>query len=86
MITHVAIKYLGKIFSLPSPNRHHNVIRMIAEETGEGIKDFHKEGFVTSNGMYLSRREAFIYAKNKNQLNRDPNGYSGDELFSEDIW
>lgn len=28
-ITHVAIKYNGKVYSLPKPNRHHHVIRMI---------------------------------------------------------
>lgn len=34
MITHVAIKVNGTVYSLPAPNRHHDVIRL-AIESGE---------------------------------------------------
>lgn len=36
-ITHVAIEFNGKVWSLPKPNRHHHVIRAIAAENGTGI-------------------------------------------------
>ncbi len=32
MITHVAIRFQGKVYSLPAPNRHHDVIDGAAVE------------------------------------------------------
>jgi hypothetical protein len=82
-ITHVAIKYANKVFSLPRPNRHHDVIRMIGGIYGEDI-----QGFLDANGVFLTRKQAFYIAKASGQLNRnpDPKHYQGDELFSEDLW
>ena len=88
MITHVAIKYDGKIYSLPSPNRHHHIIRMIAAENGVGIKGPDVQGFLDKDGNFLNRREAYIYAKEHCQIIRKylPGQYDGDSLFSEDLW
>lgn len=85
-ITHVAIKYDGKVHSLPEPNRHHNVIRMIAEENGVGIKGPDVQGFLDSHGRFLNRREAMRLAAASGQINRGEGGYQGPELFSEDLW
>lgn len=83
-ITHVAIQYNGATYSLPAPNRHHNVIRSIPG----GIKGPDKQGFLDSNGVFLSRKGAFIRAKKTGQLKRlvGTQYYQGDELFSEDLW
>jgi len=88
MITHVAIKYDGKIYSLPSPNRHHHIIRMIAKENGVGIKGPDVQGFLDHEGNFLDRRQAYIHAKECNQVLRkvDPTVYDGSSLFSEDLW
>ena len=43
MITHVAIKYNGVVYSLPKPNRHHHVIRSIPG----GIAGPDVQGFLT---------------------------------------
>lgn len=87
MITHVAIQYNGKIYSLEKPARHHDVIRMIAKENGVGVKGSDTQGFLTSDGTFLNRRDAFKLASTNGQmLPRGPNEYNGGELFSEDLW
>lgn len=35
LITHVAIRYKNKIYSLPKPNRHFHLINLIHKETGD---------------------------------------------------
>jgi hypothetical protein len=85
-ITHVAIQYAGKTYSLPAPNRHHNVIRMIAAENGVGIRGPDKQGFLDETGKFLNRKDAMLIAQATGQLNRRPGGYNGDDLYSEDLW
>lgn len=82
-ITHVAIKVGNKVYSLPSPNRHHDVIRMIGNEADRGI-----QGFLDENNVFLTRKQAFCVAQETGQLNRrpGPGHYQGPELFSEDLW
>lgn len=88
VITHVAIVYKDKTYSLPAPNRHHNVIHVIAEENGVGIRGTDIQGFLDSEGNFLDREQAFILASKNGQLKRrtGPNHYQGNELFSEDLW
>lgn len=86
LITHVAIIYKGKTHSLPCPNRHHHVIRAIAAENGIGIKGPDIQGFLDSDGEFLTRKQAFLLASENGQLNRIPHQYCGNELYSEDIW
>ncbi len=89
-ITHVAIRYKGKIYSLPAPNRHHNVLSLIREETGEPFIDVDSEddeGFLDEDGNYLRRKPALASAIVNDQLkNKDKlcGGHIG--LFSEDVW
>jgi hypothetical protein len=85
-ITHVAIQYAGRVWSLPAPNRHHHIIRMIAKETGDGIRGPDTQGFLDDAGRFLRRAPALRLAEKNGQLNRKPGGYQGRELFSEDLW
>lgn len=87
-IVGVAIKYAGKVWSLPKPNRHHNVIRHIKEVTGSGISGPDVQGFITDDGIFLNRREAMALVKTNGQLNRRPGTqfYQGPDLYSEDLW
>jgi hypothetical protein len=85
-ITRVAIQYNGKIYSLPAPNRHHDVIRMIAKENGVGVNGPDVQGFLDEAGTFLHRRSAFVIAQQTGQLNRKSGGYQGDRLYSEDLW
>lgn len=86
-ITHVAIDFDNKIYSMARPNRHHHVLTMMFRN-GIILYGPHKEGFLDENGSWLSRKEAFVLASNNGQLNRrkGPEYYQGDELYSEDIW
>jgi len=88
MITHVAIRFQGKIWSLPAPNRHHHVIRMIAEETGVKYVDAlgDDQGFLIDGEKYCRRKPALRIAKECGQLKPDCLGLKLGELYSEDVW
>ncbi len=80
----VAIKdHTGRIYQLPKPNRHHHVIKVMAEDgcktpiTGE-------QGFILSDGRFSNRVNAKFVAEKAGQLlDRASNGY---KLFSECVW
>jgi hypothetical protein len=82
-IVGVAVLYNGQIFSLPAPNRHHNVLM-----TTSGFNRPYEEGFILDDGTYIDRIGAMQLAKDNGQLNRrsGENFYQGPELFSEDLW
>lgn len=86
-ITHVAIRYKGRVWSLPRPNRHHNVIRKIADETGDTHIDSRgdDQGFLDADGRYLTRRQALVSALCNKQV-LDENDIRGGQLYSEDLW
>jgi hypothetical protein len=85
MITHVAIIFQGKTWSLPTPpNRHHHIIRWINRETGLPV-DHDTQGFLDDHGCFLDRAAAMAHARACNQL-RDPDHCRGEILFSEDLW
>jgi len=87
MITHVAIRYAGKIYSLPATARHHHVLAEIEKEHPGLSYDPQDddEGFLTSDGVYLTREEAVDYAIQAGQISDRIKVY-GDMLFSEDLW
>jgi hypothetical protein len=83
MITHVAIIYNGKLYSLPKPNRHHHIIHQIHLDTGDTdiIGD---QGFLDDKGNFLDRATALVHARACNQLNDRP--LWDDWLYSENVW
>lgn len=82
-IVGVAVKYNGQIYSLPEPNRHHHVLRMIG-----GIYGPHEEGFILDGGAFIGRGLAMQLAKGNGQLKRREGVqyYQGPDLYSEDLW
>lgn len=82
-IDRVAIIYNGVIYSLPRPNRHHDVIRHIHEVTGATTIDG-DQGFMTNDGQFVGRRQARLIAERSGQLL--PRASKGKELYSEDVW
>jgi len=86
-VTHVAIRFQGQVYSLPAPNRHHNVIRHIVEKTGAQYVDARDEdqGFLDESGRYLNRRQALASARYNGQV-KDPAKIRCRMLFSEDLW
>jgi hypothetical protein len=88
-ITHVAIRFNGEIYSLPAPNRHHDVIRHICKTTGATHVDAYgdDQGFLDSEGHYRERRFALNVARAAGQLDKvRPKTNPSNLLFSEDIW
>lgn len=83
-ITHVALIFNGKVWSLPRPYRHHHIIRTIVA-LGEAEKvDSQSQGFLDDMGRYVSRQRAFEIVKRNGQL---PTGIIiGGVLTSEDLW
>jgi len=86
-ITHVAIRFRGQVWSLPRPHRHHDVIRLIVQQTGAATVDAHEDnqGFLDAYGQYLNRRQALLNAEMNGQL-KDPANIRCGKLFSEDVW
>ena len=85
-LTHVAIRFNGKTYALPKPNRHHDVIRLIVEETGATCVDARgdDQGFLDSSGAYLQRKPALIRARATGQMVNDIEWPGG--LYSENVW
>lgn len=87
MITHVAVRFRGQVWSLPAPNRHHDVIRHIVRRTGAYYVDAHgdDQGFLDSAGNYLTRSQAYRLAEAAGQLRADRPNWDY-ELYSENLW
>lgn len=86
MITHVAIRFQKKVWSLPKPNRHHDVRNMIVAKTGVDFVDvdLNDEGFLDERGRYYTRKQARIHAELNGQIRGTKN--IGGMLTSEDLW
>lgn len=84
MITHVAIRVNEKVWALPKPNRHHDVIRLIYDKTGQTQTAECEQGFLDHEGRFLRREPALLYAIACKQLNKNP--VIGGKLFSENLW
>jgi hypothetical protein len=86
-LTHVAIRFEGVVYSLPAPNRHHHVIRDIAERLGIAYVDARDEdqGFLDQSGRFLNRTDALVSALAFGQV-KDPAKIIGGRLYSEDVW
>lgn len=86
-ITHVAIRFQGEIYSLPAPNRHHDVIRHITTTKPE-VKSVtsrdEDQGFLDESGQYLNRRQALHVAEVMKQILPGKGKFY--ELYSEDLW
>jgi len=82
-ITGVAVRANGKLYKLPKPNRHHHVLGLIHKETKKEVFA-EEEGFITSLGRYVNRKEAYRIAKAANQFL--PRHFNSGELYSECVW
>lgn len=86
-ITGVAIKYNKDSFfvSLPKPNRHHHIIRMMINEKLEESPIVGEQGFIDQYNNFISREDAYKIAIKNGQFNRK---YESNMkiLFSEDLW
>ncbi len=84
MITHVALMKDGKVYSLPRPNRHHDLIRHMVDVLGIPKPIYGTFGFLDHESTFILRRPAKTIARECGQLLPDEQGKA--ELYSEDIW
>jgi hypothetical protein len=83
-IVAAAIVQNGKVWSVPAPGRHCDVIQHMNNCGVELTADLEAQGFLTSNGVFLTRTEAKQTAIESGQLKT--NNPILKELFSEDLW
>lgn len=84
-IVAVAVRFGDVVVSLPEPNRHHHVIHAYTKQNGRVFPD--EQGFLTSKGQFVGRKEALRIASHAAQVRPRLHGqYDGPELFSEDLW
>lgn len=85
MIVSAAIRMPnGRVWSVPRPGRHPDIIRQYARETGERLPSGHVQGFLTDGGAFLDREAALGHARAMRQLMRP--ALLGSVLTSEDLW
>lgn len=87
IIVGVASKAYGKLYQLPKPYRHHDLLDIMFKERG-GVETVcaDEEGFITSLGRYVDRVEGFSIASKANQILQDRHHKGQIELYSESVW
>lgn len=72
----------GRVWTLPRPARHGDVVNAVYDETGGySIRDF-EQGFTTDAGRFVTRAEAFVIAADAGQIPKE----DAHILFTEDLW
>lgn len=70
--------------SMPAPNTHGEII-LACTKAGMPIPVCAVQGFLTSSGRFLNRKEAAIRAVQKDQVPR-AKIHSNGELYCDDLW
>jgi len=84
-IDRAAIVLNGHVYSLPRPARHPAVGIYMVEQCGcpKPYPSGEAQGFLTSDGRFVSREEAARIAIAAGQVDADE---IGTRLFTEDLW
>ena len=91
-ITHVAILFDRRLWSLPRPYRHHHLIQVIRYldpfiehvDGTQGFLDAGTQGFLDASGKFLTREQARLAAEANGQIRGGR--LIGTVLTSEDLW
>lgn len=81
-IISVAISAFGIVASLPAPARHGDVLHKLHHFNDMALPP-DTQGFLTSAGRFVNRRDAAVLALEAGQLDKL---HSPPELYSEDLW
>lgn len=74
----------GEVYSLPRPNRHHNIIYHLVKDMKHSTPIKGEQGFVLTDGTFVDRKTAKLHAIANNQLLERAS--KSELLFSECIW
>jgi hypothetical protein len=85
-IDRAAVRCGDKVYSVPRPGRHHDILRVIFEANDPLLPliTLRDQGFVTDQGRFVSREEACVIARAAGQILVKTNPEY--QLFSEDVW
>ena len=80
-----AAVFHGSVISLPAPARHHTILHSMDCEMGIDTTTIPpaNQGFLTSEGKFVNRVEAFYIAHRAGQIGAKD---GEPRLFSEDLW
>ena len=67
-------------------HRHHNCFAAMRDMGKKEAQAHDSQGFVTSRNRYVGREEARLLQDAAGIKSKDPEGYRGDTLFSEDLY
>lgn len=81
-IISVAISAFGIVASLPAPARHGDVLRKLSDFNPIIVRG-DQQGFLTSAGRYVNRRDAAVLALAAGQVDKL---IAAPDLYSEDLW
>ena len=73
----------GSVFTLGRPSRHNDIIKYIVD-LGEKKPIRGEQGFTTTKGRFLDRRQAAALALMTGQI--EALRFHKNQLFSEDLW
>lgn len=81
-----AVKVDSKVYTLPAPARHPDILDYIADIDAKLLQKphYHCEGFLTSENRFVSRYDAAQIARRAKQIINP--GYLHDILYTEDLW
>ena len=86
-IARAAIKYRGEVWHAVRPGRHHTIMRahfsMYGKTNSLSFEEHGVQGFVTTTGRFVDRKEAVVIAVRSGQI--DAPQWPPD-LYSEDLW
>lgn len=82
-IVAAAIMQAGRLYALPAPARHADIISTIYAETGRPVTG--DQGFVTDAGRFVGRKQAWRIANAAGQ-EIAPIACAQGILFSEHLW
>lgn len=83
-IVAAAVKVGAVVVSAAAPARHGHLIQTIHNLNRKHHIPPSDQGFLTSTGRFVNRKEARMIADIEGQIIRDVHGLP--ELFSEDVW
>jgi hypothetical protein len=77
----------GLILSMPAPARHNDVLRRVWHMNPNPRRPVRGiQGFLTSDGLFVDRRDAMKIARVNGQLRPGSAASKTERLFSEDLW
>lgn len=81
------VPYRAMIYTQPAPARHHHILHsMPSSHIDGGTVGEHAQGFITSTGRFVDRKEAMTIAFLSGQVKPETIMRKVPDLFSEDLW